>query len=149
MPTTQKSPQKHTKATQKVGGSAKKPVTKAMEGGKGKVASVKSKTATRGGGSARGGSFYNYEDTKKRSMKNEELINFLYKIIISLVEKLNEDLIKSKKFGFRVEKYQDQMNENQTADIYDTKKFESLIDAIIDDREDIYSIEKIFIENTL
>jgi hypothetical protein len=81
MPTTQKSPQKHTKATQKVGGSAKKPVMKAMEGGsakkpvtkameggstkktsvtkavgggKSKVAAVKSKATTRGG-SARGG----------------------------------------------------------------------------------------------
>jgi hypothetical protein len=56
MPTPQKLQQKHTKATQKVGGSAKKPVTKAMEGGKGNVASVKSKAATRGAGSARGGS---------------------------------------------------------------------------------------------
>jgi hypothetical protein len=36
MPTTQKSQQKQTKATQKVGGSAKKPVTKAMEGGSAK-----------------------------------------------------------------------------------------------------------------
>jgi hypothetical protein len=50
MSTTQKSPQKQTKATQKVGGSAnpkpKKPVTKAMEGGK--AAPSKGKM-TRGG----------------------------------------------------------------------------------------------------
>jgi len=67
MPTTQKlqqkSQQKHTKATQKVGGSAKKPVTKAMEGGntkkpvtkamgggKGKVVAVKTKTLNKRGG---------------------------------------------------------------------------------------------------
>jgi hypothetical protein len=64
MPTTQKSPQKQTKATQKVGGSAKKPVTKAMEGGKGKVASVKSKAATRGGGSAKGVMPWNKKSTE-------------------------------------------------------------------------------------
>ena len=79
MPTTQKPQQKQTKATQKVGGSTKKPVTKAMEGGStkkpvtkameggstkkpvrkavggGKVVVVKSKATTRGG-SAKGGS---------------------------------------------------------------------------------------------
>ena len=55
MPTTQKPQQKQTKATQKVGGgSTKKPVTKAIEGGNGKVATVKSKTNVRGG-SAKGG----------------------------------------------------------------------------------------------
>ena len=47
MPTTQKSPQKHTKATQKVGGSTKKPVTKAMEGGSTKKPAV---TKAVGGG---------------------------------------------------------------------------------------------------
>jgi len=51
MPTTQKLQQKHTKATQKVGGSAKKPVMKAMEGGK--AASSKGKTPR--GGSAKSG----------------------------------------------------------------------------------------------
>jgi uncharacterized protein YdcH (DUF465 family) len=51
MPTTQKSQQKQTKATQKVGGSTKKPVTKAMEGGK--VAPSKGKMTR--GGSAKGG----------------------------------------------------------------------------------------------
>ena len=54
MPTTQKSPQKHTKATQKVGGSAnpkpKKPVTKAMEGG----SAAPSKCKTTRGGSGNG-----------------------------------------------------------------------------------------------
>ena len=72
MPTTQKPQQKQTKATlkpvtkameggkgkvavvkskatQKVGGSAKKPVMKAIEGGNGKVAAVKSKATTRCG----------------------------------------------------------------------------------------------------
>lgn len=53
MPTSQKPPQKHTKAAQKVGGSAnpkpKKPVTKAAGGVKGKVDVVKSKVTTRGG----------------------------------------------------------------------------------------------------
>ena len=65
MPTTQKSQQKQMKATQKVGGSAKKPVTKAMEGGStkkpavtkamegGKAAPSKGKTTR--GGSAKGG----------------------------------------------------------------------------------------------
>jgi hypothetical protein len=85
MPTTQKSPQKQTKATQKVGGSAKKPVTKAIEGGKGKVAVVKSKDTTRGG-SAKGSSFYIYEDTKKRSIKNENDIIELKKVIPQLVK---------------------------------------------------------------
>ena len=78
MPTTQKSQQKQTKATQKVGGSAKKPVTKAMEGGSAKKAVTKvvgggstkkavtkvvgggsaapSKGKTTRGGSAKGGS---------------------------------------------------------------------------------------------
>jgi len=51
MPTTQKSPKKQTKATQKVGGSAKKPVTKAMEGGK----AAPSKGKMTRGGSAKGG----------------------------------------------------------------------------------------------
>jgi len=73
MPTTQKSPQKQTKATQKVGGSAKKPVRKDMEGGK--AAPSKGKTARCG--SARGGSLYNYEETKKRSIENQERINIL------------------------------------------------------------------------
>ena len=69
MPTTQKSPQKQTKATQKVGGSAKKPVTKAMEGGKSKVAAVKSKATTRGG-SAKGGVNVNkYKGGKGGSVK--------------------------------------------------------------------------------
>ena len=47
MPTTQKSQQKQTKATQKVGRSAKKPVTKAIEGGSTKKAVTK---AVGGGG---------------------------------------------------------------------------------------------------
>ena len=64
MPGTQKPQQKQTKATQKVGGSAKKPVTKATEGGKGKIAAVKSKTTTRGG-SAKGDSVKTYA-TKPR-----------------------------------------------------------------------------------
>jgi hypothetical protein len=64
MPTTQKLQQKQTKATQKVGGSAKKPVTKAMEGGKGNVASVKSKAATRGGVSAKGLMPWNKKSTE-------------------------------------------------------------------------------------
>jgi hypothetical protein len=69
MPTTQKSQQKQTKATQKVGGSAKKPVTKAMEGGKSKVAAVKSKATTRGG-SAKGGVNVNkYKGGKGGSVK--------------------------------------------------------------------------------
>ena len=49
MPTTQRSQQKQTKATQKVGGSAKKPVTKAMEGGSTK----KPVTKVTGGGSTK------------------------------------------------------------------------------------------------
>jgi hypothetical protein len=78
MPTTQKSPQKQTKATQKVGGSAKKPVTKAMEGGK--VATpMKTKTVKEGGGMGL------YDETKRRSLRNEYLIkvllNYLYKRI--------------------------------------------------------------------
>jgi hypothetical protein len=69
MPTTQKPQQKQTKATQKVGGSAKKPVTKAMEGGKSKVAAVKSKATTRGG-SAKGGVNVNkYKGGKGGSVK--------------------------------------------------------------------------------
>lgn len=64
MPTTQKPQQKQTKATQKVGGSAKKPVTKATEGGKGKIAAVKSKTTTRSG-SVKGDSVKTYA-TKPR-----------------------------------------------------------------------------------
>jgi len=52
MPTTQKLQQKQTKTTQKVGGSAKKSVTKAMEGGK----AAPSKGKTTRGGSAKGGS---------------------------------------------------------------------------------------------
>ena len=70
MPTTQKSQQKQTKATQKVCGSAKKPVTKAMEGGStkkpvtkamegGKAASSKGKTTR--GESAKGGGFKIYQ----------------------------------------------------------------------------------------
>ena len=90
MPTTQKPQQKQTKATQKVGGSAKKPVTKAMEGGKGKVAAVKSKATTRGG-SAKGGSFYNYEETKERSIKNEKDIIELNKKI-SNISNINQDI---------------------------------------------------------
>ena len=83
MPTTQKSQQKQTKATQKVGGSAKKPVTKAMEGGK--AAPSKGKTE-RGGKVATpmktktlkdGGMVLNYEETKKRSLRNEYLIKRL------------------------------------------------------------------------
>jgi hypothetical protein len=87
MPTTQKSQQKQTKATQKVGGSAKKPVTKAMEGGKGKVAAVKTK-ATMRGGSAKGGSFYNYEETKERSIKNEKDINKIKGEVIPALVKM-------------------------------------------------------------
>ena len=51
MPTTQKLQQKQTNATQKVGRSAKKPVTKAMEGGK----AAPSKGKMTRGGSAKGG----------------------------------------------------------------------------------------------
>ena len=65
MPTTQKLQQKQTKATQKVGGSAKKPVTKAMEGGK--VAPSKGKMTR--GGSAKGGALWN-----KKSTENAEKI---------------------------------------------------------------------------
>ena len=64
MPTTQKPQQKQTKATQKVGGSAKKPVTKTTEDGKSKIAAVKSKTTTRGG-SVKGDSVKTYA-TKPR-----------------------------------------------------------------------------------
>jgi hypothetical protein len=79
MPTTQKSPQKHTKATQKVGGSAKKPVTKAMEGGSAKKPAVTkameggkvepSKGKMTRGGSAKGGALWN-----KKSTENAENI---------------------------------------------------------------------------
>ena len=62
MPTTQKSQQKQTKVTQKVGRSAKKPVTKAIEGGK----SAPSKGKTTRGGSAKGG--VNITETVKGKM---------------------------------------------------------------------------------
>ena len=74
MPTTQKPQQKHTKATQKVGGSAKKPVTKVVGGGSakkpaatkvvggGKAAPSKGKTTR--GGSAKGGLPWNNLSTK-------------------------------------------------------------------------------------
>jgi hypothetical protein len=83
MPTTQKLQQKHTKATQKVGGSTKKPVTKVVGGGK--VASpMKTKTVKEGGGMGL------YDDTKKRSMRNEYLIKILlhniYKYVVFFKE---------------------------------------------------------------
>ena len=104
MPTTQKPQQKQTKATQKVGGSAKKPVTKAMEGGKSKVATVKSKTVVRGG-SARGGASGGvipklYEDTKNRSKENESRINNIDRRIDVMIRKMND---KYKKLNTQIE----------------------------------------------
>ena len=122
MPTTQKPQQKQTKATQKVGGSAKKPVTKVVGGGKGKEAVVKSKATTRGG------SFYNYEETKERSITNSTRISDLEKEIkktntkISDLEKvintkisdlettikfmyLNDNIWKSKEFKSELKKH--------------------------------------------
>ena len=119
MPTTQKSQEKHTKATQKVGGSAKKPVTKAMEGGNtkkpvtkamegGKVAPSKGKTPR--GGSAKGGGFKIYQETKERSEDNRQLIILLYKLIKDLVKKLNGDL--DKYYEFKITKYGTDNSEN-------------------------------------
>jgi hypothetical protein len=86
MPTTQKLQQKQTKATQKVGGSAnpkpKKPVTKVVGGGK--VASpMKTKTVKEGGMGL-------YDDTKKRSIRNEYLIKrneYLIKVLLKQIYK--------------------------------------------------------------
>ena len=72
MTTTQKSQQKQTKVTQKVGGSAKKPVTKAMEGGK--VAPSKGKM-TRGGSAKGGGISEKMPVTKKKFNEKIELLD--------------------------------------------------------------------------
>jgi len=120
MPTTQKSQQKHTKATQKVGGSAKKPITKAMEGGStkkpvtkatqkvggstkkpvtkamegGKVAPSKGKTTR--GGSAKGGALWN-----ARSIKNENNIREL-NTKITKIEEVIPELVKMIRFIYNV-----------------------------------------------
>jgi hypothetical protein len=96
MPTTQKSQQKHTKATQKVGGSAKKPVTKAIEGGK--VAPSKGKMTR--GGSAKGGG--NITETVKGKMpvtmkKFTEEINRLNRLEQSIGALKTDKEIHSKK----------------------------------------------------
>ena len=165
MPTTQKSPQKQTKATQKVGGSAKKPVTKAIEGGSakkpvtkamegGKVAPSKGKTTR--GGSAKGGGFKIYQETKERSEDNRKLIRLLYRLITSLVDELNNDKLYHRKndmhnvlkpYEFKVFKYQKPGN-TLGPDIHKPNSLERLISELDDNKEFIRSIEKIYIGRT-
>lgn len=117
MPTTQKPQQKHTKATQKVGGSAKKPVTKAMEGGSakkpaatkvvggGKAAPSKGKTPR--GGSAKGGGFTNTWKEKmpvtKQTMDRE--------LQLFMDNKLNELQQQNARMENELEKLSTQINE--------------------------------------
>ena len=63
---TQKPQQKQTKVTQKVGGNPKKPVTKATQGGK--VATPMQTKKVKEGGMGL------YDETKKRSLRNEQSI---------------------------------------------------------------------------
>jgi hypothetical protein len=89
MPTTQKSPQKHTKATQKVGGSAnpkpKKPVTKAMEGGK----AAPSKGKMTRGGSAKSGGISISEKMPVTKKTMNEAINEIEKTIQYIDSKID------------------------------------------------------------
>ena len=105
MPTTQKSPQKHTKATQKVGGSAKKPaVTKAMEGGSAK----KPVTKVTGGGSTKkpvvtkavgGGSTKKPAVTKAVGGGNPQIINNRKGMssLNALTQRINEGFVNGTK----------------------------------------------------
>ena len=144
MPTTQKLQQKQTKATQKVGGSAKKPVTKAMEGGSakkpavtkamegGKVAPSKGKMTR--GGSAKGGGFKIYQETKERSEDNRQLILLLYKLINEIVNKFNSE--SELAYSFSLEKISD---DREVSD-----NLNPLIDKLnSNDKEYIRSIKKI------
>lgn len=146
MPTTQKPQQKQTKATQKVGGSAKKPVTKAMEGGSTKKPVTKameggstapSKCKTTRGGSAKGGGMFNYEETKQRSEDNRKLIKLLYNLIDDLVKKLTSDL--NTKYDFKVFIENESRFETQTKPISDLT---SLINNL-NNKEYIRSISRI------
>jgi len=156
MPTTQKLQQKQTKATQKVGGSAKKPVTKVVGGGK--VAPSKGKMTR--GGSAKGGGIKIYQETKERSEDNRKLIMHLYKLIGSLVTALNDDKLDTQAFKntndprildilekpylFRVEKYQ-KTGETLSPDSHDPNSLENLISKDLDNTEFIRSIKRIYI----
>lgn len=146
MPTTQKLQQKQTKATQKVGGSAKKPVTKAMEGGK----AVSSKCKTARGGSARGGAFYNYEETKERSQNNRILIKHLYTFIADVVDSLNENRQNKNHYNFRIDTLEDN-SPNSKYNIIKThftpNEFAFKIKTMIDnnDNENIKLIQRIFV----
>ena len=145
MPTTQKLQQKHTKATQKVGGSAKKPVTKVVGGGSakkpaatkvvggGKAAPSKGKTTR--GGSAKGGSLKIYQETKERSEDNRKLIIHLYELIEDLVSKLTSDL--NTNFEFKV-------IFNNTTESKPIDRLTPLIKKLnLNDKEYIRSINKI------
>ena len=129
MPTTQKPQQKHTKATQKVGGSAKKPVTKAMEGGKGKVAVVKTK-ATTGGGSAK-----RIVETVKGNMPvtqkamDNDITNLVTEInnlktevtnIKNNINKINSETLN--RVQFDIDAIIDAMDENTREKIYENQK---------------------------
>jgi hypothetical protein len=145
MPTTQKLQQKHTKATQKVGGSEKKPATKAMEGGSakkpavtkamegGKVAPSKGKMTR--GGSAKGGGVFNYQETKERSEDNRKLIIQLYMLINEIVKKLNRDL--KTYYDFKITKH----GATNTENIDDLNPLISNLNS--NDKEYIRSIKKI------
>ena len=77
---TQKPQPKQAKVTQKVGGNPKKPVTKATQGGK--VATpMKTKKVKEGGGVT-----WFYEETKKRSLRNEYLIKMLLKDLYNRID---------------------------------------------------------------
>jgi chromosome segregation ATPase len=89
MPTTQKSQQKQTKVTQKVGGSAKKPVTKAMEGGK--VAPSKGKM-TRGGSAKGGGISEKMPVTKKKFKEEIELLDNRINTFTTNITQINENI---------------------------------------------------------
>jgi len=114
MPTPQKLQQKHTKATQKVGGSAKKPVTKVVGGGK----AAPSKGKTTRGGSAKGGAPWNIKSTENakkilqldlKITKIEEAIPKLVKMIRFIYnvncENLTNEIRKNEKLTKETQQY--------------------------------------------
>ena len=105
MPTTQKLQQKQTKATQKVGGSAKKPVTKAMEGG----SAAPSKGKMTRGGSAKGGGYgintaNLFPGTKKEITNLRTEINKLTTEVTNIksnIEKINIETLNKVQFDIK------------------------------------------------